>query len=141
MLRRRAGWLGGRRGEPRPPQDSAVDGRILQTYAPNWEGKYRTELELPDEILHADEPDRVLEERMGDLAFELDSWTSEAIRFTRGKPWGDFSVKLIKLQTSFPLPLQRKTSMKLEVASVCLFDTGDTWEVCRDLVDRVEATG
>ena len=104
-----------------------------------WLPKYRAKVALPDEILQAKEPDRVLEERMGDLGFELDSWTRDAIRFTRGKSWGDFSVKLIKLQASIPLPLQRKSSLKLEVAGVCLFDTGDTWDVCRDLVERVEA--
>jgi hypothetical protein len=78
---------------------------------------------------------------VGELGFRFDAWTKEAVRFTRGKSWGDFSAKLIKLDLSLPYPLERESSLKLEVSGVCLFDTGDLWKLSHELVERIEAGG
>jgi len=104
-----------------------------------WFPKYTSEIELSAEILEAEDPQAELERRVGEMGFRFDSWTKDVIRFTRGKSWGDFSVKWIKLGLSVPYPLEQESSLQLEVAGVCLFDTGDLWKVCRDLVDRIEA--
>jgi hypothetical protein len=120
-----------RRKSPRPLPESRPR---LQ-----WFPKYRAPVELSGGILDAEEPDQALAACLEPMGFALDSWTPDRIRFARGKTWGDFSVKLIRLNLSLPHPLEREAFVELEVASVCLFDTGDVWKVCREVVERVEA--
>lgn len=55
----------------------------------------------------------------------------------RGKRWGDFSVKHIRLSLAFPFPLATDSEMRVEVADVCLFDTGDLWRLCHEIRDTL----
>ena len=103
-----------------------------------WFPKYRTTLRPAPEILKSEDPGSSLEARLESIGFRHESWTKKAIHFTRGKSWGDFHAKLIKLRVSFSFPLGETAEMRLEVANVCLFDTGDLWKVAHEIKDRVE---
>ncbi len=103
-----------------------------------WFPKYRTSVRLPEGIVSSAAPHEPLEKRLASSGFAFESSTREAIHFTRGKSWGDFSIKLIKLRVSFATPLSETTTMDVEVADVCLFDTGDLWDVTKGLVETIE---
>jgi hypothetical protein len=81
----------------------------------------------------ADVPSDELEQRLEPLGFELSHWTREQVFFMRGKRWGDFSVDYIRLCLAFPFPLATDSEMRVEVADVCLFDTGDLWRLCHEI--------
>lgn len=104
-----------------------------------WFPKYRATLRPAPGILKSEDPSRSLEICLEPIGFKHESWTKETIQFTRGKSWGDFHAKLIKLRVSFSYPLGETVEMRLEVAKVCLFDTGDLWKIAHEIKDRVEA--
>ncbi|MCC5805333.1 MAG: hypothetical protein JJU00_03290 [Opitutales bacterium] len=103
-----------------------------------WFPKYTVTVKIPPGILQNDNPDERLEERLAPMGFRHEAWTKEAVHFTRGKSWGDFHAKLVKMRLSFTHPLQANCEMRAEVASVCLFDTGDLWKVASEAQHRVE---
>ncbi len=105
-----------------------------------WFPKYTVSVKIPPDILESENPDELLENRLTPTGFQHEAWTKDALHFTRGKSWGDFHAKLIKMRISFSHPLQSVSEMKVEVASVCLFDTGDLWKVATEAKQRVECT-
>lgn len=104
-----------------------------------WFPKYRAQVAPSERIMNAEDRDKAFAACLEPMGFALDSWTPDRIRFTRGRDWGDFSIRLIKLNLSLSHPLEREAFVELEVGSVCLFDTGDVWKVCQEVVERVEA--
>lgn len=104
-----------------------------------WFPKYRATVRVPRAVRTRDDPSEALEEILATRGFEIAHWTKEAIYFGRGKSWGDFSLKLIPLLVSLPLPITEESEMTVEVANVCFFDTGDLWQLTRELCDLVEA--
>lgn len=115
--------------------------RPLDTKKPwlKWFPKYEVKVRLPPEVLQSPDPDKLLEDRLSHSGFQHEAWTKTAIHFVRGKSWGDFHAKLIKLRVSFPHPLKSEVKMRVEVARVCLFDTGDLWQIAREIKANVEA--
>lgn len=113
--------------------------RLPETKKPHlaWFPKYRIPLALPATVLNGEAPEQELERILAPLGFELDYWTRAAIHFGRGKTWGDFSIRLVRLRLTFPLPLRTDTEALLEVADVCLFDTGDLWRLSGEIRDRI----
>jgi hypothetical protein len=102
-----------------------------------WMPKYTAPVRLPPSVLAAEAPSDELERRLATLGFTLSHWTREHVFFTRGKSWGDFSMKYIRLQVAFPFPLAPESEMRVEVADVCLFDTGDLWRLCHQIRDEL----
>ena len=102
-----------------------------------WFPKYEISIQLPRKVVKSDTPEEELEKILAESGFKIDCWTRESIQLTRGKSWGDFSAKLVKLRLTLPLPLKESSSMKLEAADVCLFDTGDLWELTNELAQRI----
>ena len=115
--------------------------RSLEARKPwfKWFPKYCAKVHPAPEIRESAEPDNRLEERLQAVGFKHESWTKGTTHFIRGKSWGDFHAKLIKIRVSFSHPLTPVSEMRVEVANVCLFDTGDMWKVARELKDCVEA--
>jgi hypothetical protein len=105
-----------------------------------WMPKYTVPVRLPDPILAAEKPSDELERRLSALGFTLSHWTREQVFFSRGKTWGDFSMKYIRLRLAFPFPLAAESEMRVEVADVCLFDTGDLWQLSHQLRDLLAGT-
>jgi hypothetical protein len=103
-----------------------------------WLPKYRTEVQVPEPVASSDDSTLALEGILEELGFELAHWTRETVVFRRGKSWGDFSVRLIPLHVSFSLPLRGTCFMDVEVATVCLFDSGDLWKLTHELRELVE---
>jgi hypothetical protein len=104
-----------------------------------WLPKYEVAVGIPGEVLAAEEPHRELEGMLEDFGFSLEAWTPGRVNYARGKAWGDFSVKLIRIRVSFPTPLEAETTMRVEVADLCLFDTGDLWRLTGRLAERLAA--
>jgi hypothetical protein len=102
-----------------------------------WMPKYMVPVRLPGSVLAAEAPSDELERRLAPLGFKLLHWTREQVFFARGKSWGDFSMKYIRLQVAFPFPLEPESAMRVEVADVCLFDTGDLWRLCHQIRDAL----
>lgn len=102
-----------------------------------WMPKYTLPVTLPASVLAAEAPCDELERRLSALGFHVSHWTREQVFFTRGKSWGDFSMKYIRLQVAFPFPLQAEAEMRVEVADVCLFDTGDLWLLSHQLREKL----
>lgn len=103
-----------------------------------WFPKYAVSVRIPPEVLDSGNPDEQLENRLAAMGFRHEAWTKEAVHFTRGKSWGDFHAKLIRMRISLSHPLQSVSEMNVEVAGVCLFDTGDLWKVAREAKERIE---
>ncbi len=103
-----------------------------------WFPKYKVSVKIPPDILDSENPDDRLENRLTPMGFRHEAWTKEAVHFTRGKSWGDFHAKLVKMRLSFSHPLEADCDMQVEVGSVCLFDTGDLWKVAREAKERIE---
>lgn len=102
-----------------------------------WLPKYSVPVRLPDSVLHAKAPSDELERRLAALGFKLSHWTREQVFFARGKSWGDFSMKYIRVRIVFPFPLVAESEMRVEVADVCLFDTGDLWQLSHQVRDSL----
>ena len=103
-----------------------------------WFPKYRVSVRLPVAVTQSPSPAEELEALLAASGFKLDCCTKEAIHFTRGKSWGDFSIELMRLRLSFPTPLLEYSEMILEVADVCLFDTGDLWVLANELAESLK---
>lgn len=106
-----------------------------------WFPKYRFTVRPAAEIVDSEAPEQVLEARLAPLGFALDYWTREGIHFARGKTWGDFSIRLVRLHLCVALPLKYETEVTLQVADVCLFDTGDLWTLTRELREILSDDG
>ncbi len=103
-----------------------------------WLPKYQLDIKLPAQIFCDGSADEKLEILLGHFGFEIDCWTKTQILFSRGKKWGDFSIKLLKLRISFPMPLTESSTVLVEVADVCLFDTGDLWSLTSEIKAYIE---
>jgi len=103
-----------------------------------WFPKYLVPIELPDSIINDGGQFEKLELALAEFGFELKHWTKKAVFFSRGKKWGDFSIRLIPLIVSLPTPLSRDSVIQVEVADVCLFDTGDLWKLGVQLKQGIE---
>ena len=105
-----------------------------------WMPKYVLRVRLPASIVTAEAPSDELEQALKPLGFQLSHWTREKVFFARGKSWGDFSIKCIRVMVSFPTPLAPECDMLVEVADVCLFDTGDLWRLCHEIRAQLAGT-
>jgi len=72
--------------------------------------------------------------------FRLKNSDAEAIRFSRGPSVDDSSGTIKKMTATATLPLSNPVQLKVEYDFVlgCVFDTGDLWTFCRDLIQGSE---
>ncbi|WP_448547655.1 hypothetical protein [Thalassotalea fusca] len=95
-----------------------------------WFPKYVVPLNLPIGItIDAD----TLEVILAASGFTFQYTTKNNIYFSRGKAWGDLSINYIKINLIFNKELNRNSLIQVEVADVCLFDTGDLWTLSSEL--------
>ncbi|MEK6237256.1 MAG: hypothetical protein N2C14_21305 [Planctomycetales bacterium] len=64
-----------------------------------------------------------------------------AVVFTRGSKLGEFSIKVMKLYVMAALPLSNPVQLRVVYGAPfgVVFDTGDLWTFCRELIEKVEA--
>ena len=105
-----------------------------------WFPKYEVPIVLPQKLIASADYSDELELILGQIGFEINYWTKKAIHFKRGKSWGDFSLKVIRINVSIPTPLTENSTMLVEVADVCLFDTGDLWLLTNELDELLKTT-
>ena len=103
-----------------------------------WFPRYRFEIRLAEELVALQDPGDALEERLAEQGFALEYWTREQIVFSRGKFWGDFSIKLVPLRLRVDIPLQSSSMWTIEAAGVALFDTGDVWSLAHEIKSLFE---
>ena len=85
-----------------------------------WFPKYETTFQSAPEAIR---------ESLCSLGFE--SHESDHNAFTRGKWYGDFSLRLTRLKAEID-PEQR--AIRLSAPRMILFDTGDMWQLTQDIV-------
>lgn len=77
-----------------------------------------------------------LETILAPMGFEFLHSTKSQLYFARGKTWGDFSIKYMRLHLIFGKELHADATVQVEVADVCVFDTGDLWKLGGELQTR-----
>jgi len=79
--------------------------------------------------------------RLGSHGFSQRRLRDHRIEFTRGSALGDFSIKIAKVVATTSLPASNPAQLKVEYGVLfgCAFDTGDLWQFCRELTDKIEA--
>ena len=99
-----------------------------------WFPKYRLPLaELP--------PRAQVEARLTALGF-TPSDTGEdgdSLHFTRGSPWGDFSIRRARMDVTVQGHPGGSGELFVEAGWFILFDTGDTWQLTREIADSLQA--
>jgi hypothetical protein len=90
--------------------------------------RYQFEALIANSVLNSDDPHGSLEKLLQSQGFQLEKWTREKVYFTRGKDWGDFSIKISKVSVEFALPLAPQSAVVIGYGKFALFDTGDLWE-------------
>ncbi|MBK1725603.1 hypothetical protein [Halorhodospira neutriphila] len=98
-----------------------------------WFPKYRLALpELP--------PWQEVEARLTAFGFgrDQDEESRDALRFSRGSPWLDFSIRLAKMEVTVRGRPGGPGELLVEAGGPVLFDTGDTWELTRQLGESLQ---
>ena len=98
-----------------------------------WLPKYVVPICVPAHVLSSGAPDDEMENILAQLGFEFSYATKEHSYFSRGKSWGDFSIQLIRINLVFDKSLQQASQVRVELADICLFDTGDLWKLSTDV--------
>lgn len=98
-----------------------------------WLPKYFVPLQLPENITLNNMPNEALEKLLLHFGFTFKYATKNHLYFSRGKSWGDFSIKLIRINLIFDNNLNENTTMNVELADACLFDTGDLWALSTEI--------
>lgn len=94
-----------------------------------WKNTKPTLALFPKYVANYDKPASEIEEALGKLEFKK---TDDGV-YTRGKVYGDFSAKALKLNVVVDKELKQ-----VKVSSSffgVLFDTGDIWQVTSDIVN------
>lgn len=68
--------------------------------------KYSATIQLSKEIVAAENSVAALATQLESLGFSEASRSEQSVRFTRGSLLGDFSVKIMKIELLFPLPIE-----------------------------------
>lgn len=101
--------------------------------------KFRATLRLPPEMLSAPDPIAELGRRLAAFGFSQAAWDSRSLRFARGSLLGDFSIKIVKVNLTFALPLAAETAVEIAYGSFAAFDTGDLWQFATELKAKASA--
>jgi len=109
--------------------------RTLESKKPmiKWLPKYTVAIKLKKELASNFNSHEALGNMLVNFGFTFKYATKSELYFTRGKSWGDFSIKWIRINLIFDLPLGEETSMRIEMADMCFFDTGDLWSLSTEL--------
>jgi len=59
-------------------------------------------------------------------------------RYVRGHTLGDFSIKIAKVHVDIPSTSIGAPTLDVSYGSFALFDTGDLWEFCSELRDKLK---
>ncbi|MCA9122725.1 MAG: hypothetical protein H6822_20615 [Planctomycetaceae bacterium] len=100
--------------------------------------KYIVPCNLPNSVFATADPRVALEDRLAEMGFAYDRHTLREVAFTRGYSKGDFSIEIVKLNVTFPLPLVAETEFKIEFGWTGGFDTGDLWLFATTLRTHLE---
>jgi hypothetical protein len=113
--------------------------RLLPEKKPAFEFSpaYQVPIVLSDSILFATTPESELARKVETLGFSPVEKTADKVLFRRGSLLGDFSIKIIRVDLAFSLPLSRESLATVRYGSFCLFDTGDLWSFCSELRSKV----
>lgn len=100
--------------------------------------KYRVSLRLPPDIVSSSDPISVLGQRLAEFGFSESKREAGFVRYSRGSLLGDFSIKIAKVNLTFPLPLEADTVVEIAYGQIAAFDTGDLWRFATELKARTE---
>lgn len=100
--------------------------------------KYKVSLRLPPEVVSSSEPISLLGQRLAEFGFSESKRESGILRYSRGSLLGDFSIKIAKVNLTFPLPLEAETAVEIAYGQIAAFDTGDLWRFATELKARTE---
>lgn len=101
--------------------------------------KFRASFRLPPEVVSASDPIAELGQRLAAFGFAEAARNSGSLRYARGSMLGDFSIKLIKVNLTFALPLAAETAVEIAYGSLAAFDTGDLWRFATELKAKTSA--
>lgn len=100
--------------------------------------KYVVSLRLPSAVVSSPDPISVLGQRLGEFGFSEAKREAGFVRYSRGSLLGDFSIKIAKVNLTFPLPLEAETAVEIGYGQIPAFDTGDLWKFATELKARME---
>ncbi|MBK1725593.1 hypothetical protein CKO13_00830 [Halorhodospira neutriphila] len=63
----------------------------------------------------------------------------DTLRFTRGSPWQDFSIRRMKVDVTVQGQPAGPGEVFVEAGGFALFDTGDTWQLTREIAESLQA--
>lgn len=101
--------------------------------------KYRVRCTLPGSVFETPDPRVALSDRLAEMGFAYERHTLRDVHFTRGYNKADFSIEIVKLNITFPLPLTAETEFRIAFGWAGGFDTGDLWLLAKKLQLQLEA--
>ena len=91
--------------------------------------------------LNGSEPESELSSRLANWGFRERPDGSNRLTFHRGSAVGDFSIKIAKLIATASRPVKESVELYVSygVPLGVAFDTGDLWQVCHELQQKLDA--